>query len=150
MGMSEQERQAARAAYGWETVEKDIALSTPLTVQQAGRFGRAYFQHTGIHPYDLVEMVYRWYRGGSTEERLAVTIAAAFAAGRREAAEYLATLGVGEEKHLIGLTAVGEEVVTDCSCGWSSTSRTQENVRVYAMAHLMDHLIGNPAAATDG
>lgn len=81
MSLPELERAKARAAYGWESVEKDIALSTRLTVIEAGQFGRAYMEHTGIHPFDLVEWVCAFCRREGNPDALPTVIRSAFMGG---------------------------------------------------------------------
>lgn len=83
MSTSDKERAAARAKYGWESVEKDLALSTSLTVTEASLFGRVRMEHVGVHPYDLVEWVHRYYRNPGTDG-LRALITSAYEAGKAD------------------------------------------------------------------
>ena len=81
MSLSADERTKARDAYGWDKVEKDIALSTSLRIAEAVIFGGAYMKHLGVHPFDLVEWVHGFYRDNGTAGALGNVIGQAFRAG---------------------------------------------------------------------
>lgn len=81
MSQSAEERAEARAAYGWESVVKDIALTTTLTVGEASIFSEPYMKSSGVHPYDLVEWVFEFYRSKTRHEALASVLRHALAAG---------------------------------------------------------------------
>lgn len=82
--MTKKEKDLARSEYKWESVQRDLALTTRLTMTETDVFGRAYMGHTGIHPYDLVEWTYHFFKGPQGEAyRVAELIRTAFEAGRR-------------------------------------------------------------------
>ena len=84
MSISDKERKAARAKYGWDSVEKDLALTTKLTVVEASTFGRPFMEHIGIQPYDLVEWVHRYYRSDGSPDALRRLIQSAYEAGKAD------------------------------------------------------------------
>jgi hypothetical protein len=60
-----------RDEYGWDDVPSDLALSTPLTLMDAGRVARE-IQATGVHPYDALPALIVFFADGhQAEERAA-------------------------------------------------------------------------------